>query len=103
MGYRGGKIYPVVYCKLIEIAKKGGTITYGEIGKMMGLPQGNFMGQQVGIICDEINQDEHNYGRPMISSVVVRGDKGRPGKGFFICARSLGKPVGNTTIEEIIF
>ena len=38
MGYRGGKIYLKIYCKLVEIAEKGETINYGKIGEMMGFP-----------------------------------------------------------------
>ncbi len=103
MGYRGEKIYIKVYYKLIKIAEKGETINYGKIGDMMSLPQGQYMGQQVGIICDEINNDEHINGRPMLSAVVIRKDWEMPGDGFFECAKSLRKFDGNTEREKRIF
>jgi len=103
MGYRGEIIYLKVYCKLIEIVENSETINYRKIGDMMGLPPGQNMGKQVGIICDEINQDEHINRRPMLSAVVIRKDWGMPGDGFFKCANNLGKFKGGTDEEKYSF
>ena len=35
--YPGTKLYDQVYAKLKEVAQDGGTINYGEIGKIMGI------------------------------------------------------------------
>lgn len=44
-------------------------------------------------ILDEINIDENSQGHPLLSALVIYRDKdiGRPGPGFFQCARGLGK------------
>jgi hypothetical protein len=44
-------------------------------------------------------EEDHKYGRPLSTAVVV-GDEGRPGQGFFNQARKLGYNVGETESEE---
>lgn len=81
-----------VYRWLIQIARKKETITYGEIAEMMpNIPKrGNYMSREVGQLSGEISQYEHLRGRPLLSAVVVRGDKKMPGEGFFDMGRELG-------------
>lgn len=47
------------------------------------------MGKEVGAIIGAISEDEHSYGRPMLSAVVVN-TSGSPGSGFFALAKDLG-------------
>ena len=57
----------------------------------MDLPQsGNYMAREIGQILGEISEDEVRAGRPMLSSVAVNVN-GKPGSGFFVLARDLGR------------
>jgi len=77
--------------KLIDVAKRGGTITYGELMKEFGIPRGHRKpGVGIGHVVGEISEHEHSQGRPLISAIVVRANsgtaicpKGVPGGGFF--------------------
>ncbi len=94
--YRGKPIFCEVRNRLMEVARGEGTINYGEIAEMMGLPtSGNHMatetGRMLGEICDLENDDD----RPMLSAVVVTVDNHIPGEGFFTCAEQLGRTVGD--------
>jgi hypothetical protein len=87
--YRGTKEYFLVLSELITAARYGGTTTYQQIAEIMGLPlRGSHMGKQVGQVLGEISEDEHNYGRPLLSALAV-DVKGKPGSGFFALARAL--------------
>jgi len=90
--YFGTEKFDKVYCKLIQVARNRQTILYGEIAKIMGLPpSGDYMARETGQILGEISEYEHLHGRPLLSAVVVRGDKKIPGEGFFTLSRQLGK------------
>ena len=91
--YLGTETFDRVYRRLIQIARKKETITYGEIAEMMpNIPKrGNYMSREVGQISGEISQYEYLHGRPLLSAVVIRGDKKTPGEGFFNMARELSK------------
>lgn len=98
--YRGSKEYLLVYCKLIRAAQDDETMTYGDIAPILGLPpSGNYMGVEIGKLLDEINEDEHGQGRPMLSALVV-GTRGMPGDGFFKLARALGRLQENAKEAE---
>jgi hypothetical protein len=89
--YRGSKNFLLVYSELIAAAQHRGLVTYQEIADMMGLPlSGSYMGAQVGHMLGEISEDEIHLGRPMLSAVAVNV-RGRPGPGFYVWARALGK------------
>ena len=98
--YRGKKIYHLVYSELIAAAQHRGLVTYQEIADMMGLPlSGSYMGAQVGHMLGEISEDEVHQGRPMLSSVAVNV-RGRPGPGFYVWARALGKFSSTSSEDE---
>ena len=69
--YRGTQIYGLVYCRLLDAARKKEGASYEEIGQIMGLAPGGDAAQEVGQLLGEINEDEHNHGRPMLSAVAV--------------------------------
>jgi alkylated DNA nucleotide flippase Atl1 len=78
--------------KKIQAARNKQPIFYGKIAEIMGLPQsGDHMARETGQILGEIGEYEHTHNRPLLSAVVVRSDKEKPGKGFFTLARELGE------------
>jgi hypothetical protein len=64
----------------------------------VGSSRGGFAAQAL----SRITEEDHKYGRPLSTAVVV-GDEGRPGQGFFSQARKLGYNVGETESEESSF
>jgi len=95
------KSFLEVYCRLIQVAKNRGTITYKCIAEIMGLPtSGSYMGKETGRMLGEISSFENKCGRPMISIVVVKSDGSGCGDGFYNLAKELGKFDSNKENEE---
>jgi hypothetical protein len=77
--------------KLIEVAKRGETITYGELMKEVKIPRGGRKPEiGIGGVVGQISEDEHCEGRPRLSAIAVRTHsrrkncpQGHPGGGFF--------------------
>jgi len=77
--------------KLIDVAKKGKTITYGELMKRFHIPRGHLKpGIGIGHVVGIISEYEHRKKRPFLSAIVVaKGSAsnvcqyGRPSGGFF--------------------
>lgn len=87
--YRGTKEYKSLYERLITAAKNQGTVSYKEIGEILGIrTRGNHFSREVGWILGEISEDEVSNGRPMLSAIAV-GVTGLPGEGFITLARYL--------------
>jgi hypothetical protein len=99
---RSTKEYFLVYRVLINAARNRGTVTYQDIAEIMGLPlAGNYMGQQVGYMVGAISEDEVRLGRPMLSAIVVKTGRTKPGPGFWRFARELGRLQGEgKEVEE---
>ncbi len=80
-----------VRSRLIEVAIRGETITYGELMGEFGLPRGHPKpGIGIGWVVGEISGYEHSKGRPWLSAIVVLAasktktrPQGHPGGGFF--------------------
>jgi hypothetical protein len=97
--YLGKKCWCIIYCKLINMARKNATpINYDSIAEIMGKSpserMGNHWPRKTGHLLGEICDFEHSNGRPMLSALVVNKtgkNKGLPGVGFFKLARHLGK------------
>lgn len=99
--YRGSTDYCLVHAQLITAARYRGTLTYGEIAEIMGLPpRGSFMASQTGHMVGEISEDEYNSGRPMLSAIAVSSTNGVPGSGFFELAQLLGKLAADASEDE---
>lgn len=76
---------------LREVAREGRTVHYAEVGALLDLRMANPRHRALlGLILDDIDRHEASAGRPLLAAVVVRKDLGRPGRGFFACARALG-------------
>ena len=89
--YRGTTKYFHVHGELARAAQYRGVTTYQDIALIIALPlTGSYMGSQTGHILGEISEDEFRAGRPLLSAVAV-GVSGKPGPGFFVLARELGK------------
>ncbi len=77
--------------KLVAVAKRGGTISYGRLMKQFGIPRGHRKsGIGIGSVLGEISKYERRNGRPLLSAIVVRAGsktrvcpKGHTGGGFF--------------------
>ena len=76
----------IVRTKLIEVARRRDTITYGEIGRLVRMPA-VLVGRS---LLDPINDCEHAEGRPLLSALVVSENTGVPGDGFWTVAKKLG-------------
>jgi len=80
-----------VRAELIETARKGKTITYGELMREFGIPRGHSKpGVGIGSVVGEISEYEHSKGRPLLSVIAVGADsetrtchQGHPSGGFF--------------------
>lgn len=98
--YRGRTDYFRVYAALVNAAEHRGLVTYQEVAQIMGLPlSGSHMGREVGNMIGVISEDEISYGRPMLSAIVV-GVSGKPGDGFYVWARNLGRLQSNNPADE---
>ena len=77
---------------LIKAAKQNDTIFYSKVGKVVELDMAN-PGERSKLanILDEINREENELNRLLLSVVVVQKESGHPGKGFFDLARELSK------------
>ena len=98
--YRGTQTYSLVYCKLLNAARKKESVPYEEIGQIMGLDTQAGMAKKIGRLLGEINEDEHNNGRPLLSAVAVEPATRMPGDGFFQFAKELKKFDGETEEDK---
>lgn len=78
---------------LIGVAKAQGTIYYSELVRR--LPTVKLEPHHFALfnMLGEISIDEYEKGRGMLSAVVITVEEGKPGRGFFSLAESLGRAV----------
>lgn len=84
-----------IRAKLIDIASRGETISYLEVGVGRAM---------IGRYLFRIAAEEALAGRPPLTSVVVRKDQGRPGEGFreaMIDAKFIDE--ANTEDERVVW
>jgi hypothetical protein len=98
--YRGTQTYSLVYCRLLNAAREKESVSYEELGQIMGLEAHLGMAKEIGQLLGEINEDEHNNGRPMLSAVAVKPTTKMPGEGFFQFAKQLNKFDGETDEDK---
>lgn len=71
------------------------TITYSELARKINARATGFdlraRDPSLNLMLDQISTEENKIGRGMLSVVVIRESDGRPGKGFFDLAKSLGR------------
>ncbi len=79
---------------LASVAARGETITYDELRESLALA-----GDLVPALR-ALSEAEDDAGRGLLTAVVVRGDTGRPGAGWFRLAAARGRDV---TDEEAVW
>lgn len=92
--YRGTKEFYLVLTKCIEAAQKQKTLTYKDIAEVMpDVPEDgeNYMANETGAMSGAISKEMKENGHPMLSALIVHSGDGKPGKGFYDLAESLGK------------
>lgn len=79
---------------LIEIARKGKTITYQELSDQYKLGlimrDSEYARAEIGRILAEISTFEHNNGRPLLSSLVITKGDNYQDDGFYKLCEGLG-------------
>lgn len=65
--------------ELIRVARARGTMTYGQLMKMMGVSRGRPLFDAI----VEVDRAERSRGAPGFAAIIVRKDTGFPGGGFF--------------------
>ena len=73
--------------ELVRVAKKRGMVSYSELMALMDGPGRGYIGQ----VLDELNKRESTIARPPLSALVLVNGTTRPGEGFFLLMRSLGR------------
>jgi hypothetical protein len=74
---------------LVEVAARGGTITYEQLRTELGL-SGDLVPE-----LRALSVAEDDAGRGLLTAVVVRRDTGRPGEGWFRLASQRGRDVAD--------
>jgi hypothetical protein len=93
-----------IYERLIEVAKKGDLVTYGEIAPLADLNMEDPADRnKIARILGDISTYENEQGRPMLSAVVVVAEFRYPIDGFFKLARKLGLHHGRKELEDFEF
>jgi arsenate reductase (thioredoxin) len=70
--------------ELLRSAKARGTLTYGELMRILGISRGRPLFEAI----SAVDKDEYRRGAPGFAAIIVRKDTGFPGGGFF-CDDSL--------------
>ena len=70
--------------ELRKTAKAHGTLTYGELMRILGISRGRPLFEAI----SAVDRDEYQRGAPGFAAIIVRKDTGLPGGGFF-CDDSL--------------
>src|SRR5437773_1992567 len=76
---------------LIAVARQRATTTYAEAARLAGLDVDDAEDRgRLAASLRAVSTAEHAAGRPLLTAVVVHRGRGRPGRGFFDLARTLG-------------
>ena len=73
------------------MARKGKTITYEPVMKLVGLKLGNYGAAKIGRMLEEICSADYKDDRPLSGAIVVSKANEMPSPGFFKLAKSLGR------------
>lgn len=94
LSFKNNKIHQSIYDELIRVAKRRETITYKQLGDLLGIPhEHDTLGRHLGPVSEAT---EEAYGF-MISVIVVRADQTQDvhGIGLYNLAFELGKDLSN--------
>jgi hypothetical protein len=80
-----------VQARLIQAARAGQFVFYGELADELGLDLGVLANRvELEAVLDEISRREVAGGRPMLSAICVQPQDHLPGRGFLILGEELG-------------
>lgn len=65
--------------ELLKSARARGTLTYGQLMKLMGVSRGRPLFEAI----VAVDREEYTRGAPGFAAIIVRKDTGFPGGGFF--------------------
>jgi len=65
--------------ELLRSAKAHGTLTYGELMRILGISRGRPLFEAI----SAVDREEYRRGAPGFAAIIVRKDTGFPGGGFF--------------------
>jgi len=65
--------------ELLRAAKARGTLTYGDLMRILGISRGRPLFEAI----SAIDREEYRKGAPGFAAIIVRKDTGFPGGGFF--------------------
>ena len=74
--------------ELVRAARARGTLTYGQLMKIMGISRGPPLFD----VIEAVDRGEYSKGAPGFAAIIVRKDTGFPGGGFF-CDDGLPAPL----------
>jgi len=80
---------------LAHVARRGTTITYGELVAALDEPDRGAVRDGMAEVLRAVSIAEDDAGRGLLTALVVRGDRGLPGGGWFDLAVSRGRDVSN--------
>jgi len=84
-------VNPIVYRRLVQVAKARGTVTLADLGTAADLLPGRADDAKILLlILDHVAEHEAAEGRPLLPAVVVREDGDPPGLGLAAYARRKG-------------
>jgi len=79
VGVRGTTGVEALRQELRKTAKSRGTLTYGQLMKIMGISRGRPLFEAIAAV----DKAEYSRGAPGFAAIIVRKDTGFPGGGFF--------------------
>ena len=95
--------YLEVRSLLIECAETRTTLDYGEIARRLGRKPGNAFSHWIGGLLEELNQDEHDLGRPLLGALAVNTQTGVPQPGLFPFGQEAGGLRGRPQVRRECF
>ena len=90
----------VVRRVLIDVARSGETITYEQLIDRAGGEVRALLRSDMARVLRRISIEEDDAGRGLLTALVVRGDTGRPGRGWFELAGQRGRSAATTDPER---
>lgn len=84
---------------LEEVAARGSTITYRELGTALGLTPPGVI-RRVAVLLERLMEEDAAARRPFLAAVVVSRSGDLPRRGFFEKARALGRYAGDVAGPE---
>jgi hypothetical protein len=91
------ELVSVVTEALVDVASRGATITYGELLAELERREPELArsaADDLAPVLRAVSTQEDDAGRGLLTAVVVRGNSGLPGGGFFRLAAERGRPDG---------